>query len=69
MYWQDKDAFFRDYAVSHKKLSELGFSPPSSGQKVGLALSIAAVLVLAFVWDQLTDISPDPYLLWKQYNN
>ncbi|KAL6222256.1 hypothetical protein ACLB2K_005648 [Fragaria x ananassa] len=69
LYANDKDAFFRDYAVSHKKLSELGFSPPSSGQKVGLALSIAAVLVLAFVWDQLTDISPDPYLLWKQYNN
>lgn len=27
---QDEDAFFRDYAESHKKLSELGFTPPRS---------------------------------------
>ena len=24
--WQDERAFFRDYAESHKKLSELGFN-------------------------------------------
>jgi L-ascorbate peroxidase len=24
---QDEEAFFRDYAESHKKLSELGFTP------------------------------------------
>ncbi|KAH9694709.1 L-ascorbate peroxidase 3 [Citrus sinensis] len=27
LYAKDEDAFFRDYAASHKKLSELGFSP------------------------------------------
>lgn len=26
---QDNEAFFRDYAESHKKLSELGFSSPA----------------------------------------
>ncbi|KAI5683993.1 hypothetical protein M9H77_05221 [Catharanthus roseus] len=30
LYAQDEEAFFRDYAASHKKLSELGFTPPSS---------------------------------------
>eukprot|EP00249_Psilotum_nudum_P006295 c19618_g1_i1 orf=256-696(-) len=30
LYAQDEDAFFRDYAESHKKLSELGFMDPSS---------------------------------------
>ncbi|KAL8133608.1 L-ascorbate peroxidase 3-like [Apium graveolens] len=29
-YAQDEQKFFEDYAESHKKLSELGFSPPSS---------------------------------------
>lgn len=28
---QDEDLFFKDYAESHKKLSELGFKPPSTG--------------------------------------
>ena len=27
---QDEDAFFKDYAESHKKLSELGFTPRSA---------------------------------------
>ena len=27
---QDEDAFFKDYAESHKKLSELGFTPRST---------------------------------------
>lgn len=27
---QDEDVFFRDYAESHKKLSELGFTPTST---------------------------------------
>ncbi|XP_020085140.1 probable L-ascorbate peroxidase 3 isoform X1 [Ananas comosus] len=27
-YAKDEDAFFKDYAESHKKLSELGFTPP-----------------------------------------
>ncbi|OVA19604.1 heme peroxidase [Macleaya cordata] len=30
MYAKDEDAFFKNYAVSHKKLSELGFTPGSS---------------------------------------
>ncbi|KAF8377808.1 hypothetical protein HHK36_031193 [Tetracentron sinense] len=34
LYAKDEDAFFRDYAVSHKKLSELGFIPSSSDSKV-----------------------------------
>jgi L-ascorbate peroxidase len=28
---QDEDVFFKDYAESHKKLSELGFAPRGSG--------------------------------------
>ncbi|KAK3438031.1 hypothetical protein EUGRSUZ_C02673 [Eucalyptus grandis] len=51
----DEDAFFRDYAISHKKLSELGFTPSSSGSKtvangavlaqgaVGVAVAVAVV--------------------------
>ncbi|GAB4847554.1 L-ascorbate peroxidase 3 [Ancistrocladus abbreviatus] len=30
LYAKDEEAFFRDYAESHKKLSELGFTPSSS---------------------------------------
>lgn len=59
--WQDEDAFFRDYAASHKKLSELGFSPSSSKtiQKdgsilaqsaVGVAVA-AAVVILSYVYE------------------
>lgn len=33
LYAKDEDAFFRDYAESHKKLSELGFNPNSSAGK------------------------------------
>ncbi|KAK9948394.1 hypothetical protein M0R45_003974 [Rubus argutus] len=69
LYAKDKDAFFRDYAESHKKLSELGFKTPSLGSKVGIAVSIAVVITLAIVWDQLTDFNPDPYLVWKRFNN
>lgn len=29
LWFQDEDAFFKDYAESHKKLSELGFRSPS----------------------------------------
>lgn len=31
LYAKDEDVFFKDYAESHKKLSELGFTPRSSG--------------------------------------
>lgn len=53
---QDEEKFFKDYAESHKKLSELGFSPSSSyfGLKanyvqsaVGLLLAVAAPVLLA----------------------
>lgn len=61
---QDEDAFFRDYAVSHKKLSELGFTTPSSsGSKVivkdstvlvqsavGVVVA-AAVVILSYLYD------------------
>ena len=60
---QDEDAFFRDYAESHKKLSELGFTPRSSGSKViakdstvlvqsavGVAVA-AAVVVLSYFYE------------------
>lgn len=33
LYAKDEDAFFRDYAESHKKLSELGFNPNASAAK------------------------------------
>ncbi|KDP29642.1 hypothetical protein JCGZ_18804 [Jatropha curcas] len=55
LYAKDEDAFFRDYAVSHKKLSELGFMPSSSGSKVIakdstiLAQSAVGVVVAAAV--------------------
>ncbi|KAI3714168.1 hypothetical protein L1987_72762 [Smallanthus sonchifolius] len=52
LYAKDEDAFFNDYAISHKKLSELGFT---SGSKkvikdgVVLAQSAVGVLVTAAV--------------------
>ncbi|CAN4112556.1 unnamed protein product [Withania somnifera] len=54
LYAKDEDAFFRDYAISHKKLSELGFAP-SSGSKATvrdgtiLAQSAVGVVVAAAV--------------------
>ncbi|XP_019092683.1 PREDICTED: L-ascorbate peroxidase 3, peroxisomal-like isoform X1 [Camelina sativa] len=56
LYAKDEDAFFRDYAESHKKLSELGFSPTASvteGTKwiitLKLKLSKHGVAVVAVV--------------------
>uniref|UniRef100_A0A6M2EMW0 L-ascorbate peroxidase n=1 Tax=Populus davidiana TaxID=266767 RepID=A0A6M2EMW0_9ROSI len=53
LYAKDEEAFFRDYAASHKKLSELGFTQESSGFKVKdttvLAQSVAGVAVAAAV--------------------
>ncbi|KAK0604675.1 hypothetical protein LWI29_018113 [Acer saccharum] len=50
LYAKDEDAFLTDYALSHKKLSELGFSPPSSGFKVlaqgAVGVALAAALVI-----------------------
>ncbi|KAL3714735.1 hypothetical protein ACJRO7_006610 [Eucalyptus globulus] len=57
LYAKDEDAIFRDYAISHKKLSELGFTPSSSGSKtvangailaqgaVGVAVAAAVVIL------------------------
>lgn len=55
LYAKDEEAFFRDYAESHKKLSELGFTPPSSYLKSAvknstlLALGAVGVAVAAAV--------------------
>ncbi|CAN8229195.1 unnamed protein product [Cochlearia groenlandica] len=51
LYAKDEDVFFRDYAVSHKKLSELGFNPPRripstvTQQTLGIAVAAAAVIL------------------------
>lgn len=59
LYAKDEDAFFKDYAESHKKLSELGFTPrgPASTKSdlstgivlaqsaVGVAVAAAVVIV------------------------
>ncbi|KAG2703161.1 hypothetical protein I3843_06G116800 [Carya illinoinensis] len=63
LYAKDEDAFFRDYAESHKKLSELGFAPSSPGSKaiakestilaqgaVGVAVA-AAVVILSYIYE------------------
>ncbi|CAF2067594.1 unnamed protein product [Brassica oleracea] len=50
LYAKDEDAFFRDYAISHKKLSELGCNlprktlPTVTQQAVGIAVAAAAVI-------------------------
>ncbi|KAH0871673.1 hypothetical protein HID58_078695 [Brassica napus] len=58
----DEDAFFRDYAESHKKLSELGFNPNASAAKAcsdstvlaqgafGVAIA-AAVVALSYFYE------------------
>ncbi|KAL5561190.1 hypothetical protein UlMin_030937 [Ulmus minor] len=61
LYAKDEDAFFKDYAESHKKLSELGFIPSSSSSKVndgtilaqsavGVAVA-AAVVILGYLYE------------------
>ncbi|CAH2076548.1 unnamed protein product [Thlaspi arvense] len=50
LYAKDEDVFFRDYAISHKKLSELGFNPPRkipaavTQQTLGIAVTAAVVI-------------------------
>ncbi|KAJ4803909.1 Ascorbate peroxidase [Rhynchospora pubera] len=46
LYAKDEDLFFKDYAESHKKLSELGFTPPTSGTG-SKAADISACTILA----------------------
>ncbi|CAI0557493.1 unnamed protein product, partial [Linum tenue] len=48
LYAKDEDAFFKDYAAAHKRLSELGFTPASSASNV-LAQSAVGVAVAAAV--------------------
>ncbi|KAI3981586.1 hypothetical protein MKX01_007506 [Papaver californicum] len=63
LYAKDEDTFFKDYAMAHKKLSELGFSPSSSASKievkttvvlaqsaVGVAVA-AAVVVMSYLYE------------------
>uniref|UniRef100_A0A1J3J174 L-ascorbate peroxidase n=1 Tax=Noccaea caerulescens TaxID=107243 RepID=A0A1J3J174_NOCCA len=62
LYAKDEDAFFRDYAESHKKLSELGFNPNSSAAKAvadstvlaqgafGVAIA-AAVVAFSYLYE------------------
>lgn len=63
LYAKDEEVFFKDYAASHKKLSELGFTPPSPGLKttikssalfvqsaVGVAVA-ATVVVLSYFYE------------------
>lgn len=60
LYAKDEEAFFKDYAESHKKLSELGFTPPSSLKSknaallaqsaVGVAVA-ATVVILSYFYE------------------
>lgn len=60
LYAKDEDAFFRDYAASHKKLSELGFTPVGpktvrdttilAQSAVGVVVA-AAVVVLSYLYE------------------
>ncbi|XP_043697401.1 probable L-ascorbate peroxidase 4, peroxisomal [Telopea speciosissima] len=63
LYAKDEDAFFKGYAESHKKLSELGFTPKSCGSNavvkthtilaqsaVGAAVA-TAVVVLSYLYE------------------
>ena len=66
LYARDEDTFFKDYAESHKKLSELGFTPRSSGpastksdlstgavlaqSAVGVAVA-AAVVIVSYLYE------------------
>ncbi|CAL0304279.1 unnamed protein product [Lupinus luteus] len=60
LYAKDEDVFFRDYAESHKKLSELGFVPSKAASPkdatvlaqsaVGIVVS-AAVVILSYLYE------------------
>uniref|UniRef100_A0A2P2LV13 L-ascorbate peroxidase n=1 Tax=Rhizophora mucronata TaxID=61149 RepID=A0A2P2LV13_RHIMU len=53
LYAKDEETFFKDYTVSHKKLSELGFTPSSVRKSIAdstiLAQSAVGVVVAAAV--------------------
>uniref|UniRef100_A0A1J3HJF0 L-ascorbate peroxidase n=1 Tax=Noccaea caerulescens TaxID=107243 RepID=A0A1J3HJF0_NOCCA len=56
LYAKDEDAFLRDYAISHKKLSELGFTPPRkipsavAQQTIGITVA-AAIVILTICYE------------------
>ena len=61
LYAKDENAFFRDYAESHKKLSELGFVPSSKANSpkdatvlaqgaVGVVVAVA-VVILGYLYE------------------
>uniref|UniRef100_A0A0D9XAK7 L-ascorbate peroxidase n=1 Tax=Leersia perrieri TaxID=77586 RepID=A0A0D9XAK7_9ORYZ len=66
LYARDEETFFKDYAESHKKLSELGFTPRTSGSAstksdlstgavlaqsaVGVAVA-AAVVIVSYLYE------------------
>ncbi|CAN6481286.1 unnamed protein product [Victoria cruziana] len=60
LYAKDEELFFKDYAESHKKLSELGFRPPGprpvksatvlAQSAVGVAVA-AAVVILSYMYE------------------
>ncbi|CAL0314483.1 unnamed protein product [Lupinus luteus] len=50
VYAKDEDAFFEDYAASHKKLSELGLtSKPVAENRPTLALGVIAIVIATTV--------------------
>ncbi|XP_078440184.1 putative L-ascorbate peroxidase 4, peroxisomal [Wolffia australiana] len=49
LYAKDEDLFFKDYAESHKKLSELGFTPRASTSGKSESASTTAVLAQSAV--------------------
>lgn len=49
LYAKDEDAFFKDYAESHKKLSELGFTPRSGSTSTKSDLPTAVILAQSAV--------------------
>lgn len=57
--WQDEDKFFKDYAESHKKLSELGFYPSSSyfGIKANYVHSTVGVAVAVVVLSYFFEVN------------
>ncbi|KAL8532092.1 hypothetical protein ACS0TY_008634 [Phlomoides rotata] len=56
LYAKDEEAFFKDYSASHRRLSELGFTPPSSLRsalrKTVMTVAVAAtVVILSYLYE------------------
>ncbi|KAL7610600.1 hypothetical protein Lser_V15G12316 [Lactuca serriola] len=56
LYANDEDVFFKDYAESHKKLSELGFTPQRSktvlfAQTTVGVVAAATVVILSYLYE------------------